>query len=268
MRLLSLSTYIPDHSKKAARKLLRSLPFSHLTALHLTGSCKPWPKAAAALTAATALCDLTLPGVGLAEGLAAHPGVLLSGLQRLHLSDAGRCSAATLRALSSQLTALTDLSLSYNPLDTGDVEHAGVVTSTTSSSNSVIAREVQDCWAKLPALRSLQIGTRKVLQEHGLDALPDQTLLKDPSQKAPTRHYLEISRRLLRVIAALTGLTNLALGPSASLEERSDRSGLRRLLPPLQQLKGLQQLVLSLQVSCSIYRDGDVALHCLRDLQH
>jgi hypothetical protein len=267
MRLLSLSTYIPDHSKKAARKLLRSLLFSHLTALHLTGSCKLGPKAAAALTAATALRELTLPGVGLAEGLAAHPGVLLSGLQSLHLSDAGRCSAAALRALSSQLTALTDLSLSYNPLDAGDVEHAGVVTSTTSSSNSVIAREVQDCWAKLPALRSLHVGTRKVLQEYGLDALPDQTLLKDPSQ-APTRHYLEISCRLLRMVAALTGLTSLTLGPSASLKERSDRSGLRRLLPPLQQLTGLRQLVLTLQVSSSICRDGGVALHCLCDLQH
>lgn len=98
-RLLSLSAYVPDSSARAASKLLRSLPLANLTALHLTG---PWAlsaQAAAALTAATALQELTLPGGGLGKALAAHPAVLLTGLQHLRLSDAGACSADTLRAL-------------------------------------------------------------------------------------------------------------------------------------------------------------------------
>jgi hypothetical protein len=265
LRLLSLSAHMPDSSKKAARKLLRSLPFSHLTSLHLTGSCKVGPKAAAALTAATALRDLTLPGAGLEKALAAHPGVLLAGLQRLHLSDAGTCSAAALGALSIQLSALTHLSLAYNPLPAGcrllhgaaGDKAAGVVASVSYKllrSNSMIVDDVQDCWAQLPALRSLQIGSRKVLQDYGWVDECEELVNSDGEwddfghAEPPQGLFLEGNRRLLHSLVALTGLTSLTLGPSAWLQECPEGDGLKGLLPLLHQLTGLQQLVLTLQV--------------------
>lgn len=120
---MSLSMQPPDTPD--ADQLLQALPLVHLTALHLTG---PWTlsaRAVTALTAATALQALTLPGACLQKALAelvpspaprSLCSVLSGRLQRLHRSDAGGYSAATLRALSDQLTALTELWLDYNPL--------------------------------------------------------------------------------------------------------------------------------------------------------
>lgn len=240
-RLLSLSAYVPDSSPRAATKLIRSLPSTRLTALHLTG---PWAlsaRAAAALTAATALRALTLPGDGLGEALAAHPATLLTGLERLRLSDAGACSAATLEALSEQLGALTHLALDYGPLEEGEEDSAGVVVSQANSSNSVIVRDVQHTWAELPALRSLAIGARKVAPDPGWDWAPDPWL---GGGELPERQYLSVTDSLLDSIAALTGLTGLTLGPSARLEQLD---GLEWLVGALEST-GLQQLVLTLQV--------------------
>jgi hypothetical protein len=173
-----------------------------------------------------------------------------------------QCS--TLGALSSQLSALTHLSLTYNPLSSADDKSPGVVASASNRllrSNSMIVDEVQDCWAQLPALRSLQIGSRKVLQDYGwVDDYEasfqggefDDDATGDLSQdhvEPPKGLFIEGTPRLLRSVAALTGLTSLTLGPSAWLQERPVGDGLQGLLPPSRQLTGLQQLVLTLQVS-------------------
>jgi hypothetical protein len=186
--------------------------------------------------------------------------VLLAGLQRLHLSDAGTCSAAALGALSSQLSALTHLSLTYNPLSAADDKAAGVVASPSNKllrSNSVIVDDVQDCWAQLPALRSLQIGSRHIPQDYGwADYYEELAMAWDddddddkPWADPPKGLFLEGNRRLLHSLVALTGLTSLTLGPSAWLQERPEGDGLRGLLPLTHQLTGLQQLVLTLRAS-------------------
>lgn len=215
-----------------ADQLLQALPLAHLQVLHFTG---PWAlsaRAAAALTAATALQALTLPGAGLQEALAALSltprrlcSVLSGRLQYVRLSDAGGCSAATLRALSDQLTALAELRLDYNPLPNADSTAAGM--SCTFSSSS-ISPGVHTCWADLPALRSLQIG---------------------PAGKAWLR--LQGDSVLLDSIAGLTRLTSLTLGPSAQL--RAGSGGLRSLPGLLQGLTGLRQLALTLQVNTVRY---------------
>lgn len=216
-----------------ADQLLQALPLAHLKVLHLTG---PWAlsaRAAAALTAATALQALTLPGAGLQEALAALSltprrlcSVLSGRLQYLRLSDAGGCSAATLRALSDQLTALTELQLDYNPLPDADSTAAGMSCTFGSSS---ISQGVHTCSADLPALRSLQIG---------------------PAGNSPWLR-LQGDSVLLDSIAGLTCLTSLTMGPSAQL--RAGSGGLRSLPGLLQGLTGLRQLALTLQVNTVRY---------------
>ena len=59
------------HDTAGATCLVTALPLTHLTSLTLSGTCGVSPAAAAALAAATALQDLTVPGKGLATSLAA-----------------------------------------------------------------------------------------------------------------------------------------------------------------------------------------------------
>lgn len=254
-RLISLSAHVPYSTDSAGSKLLLSLPLPHLTALHLTGRWALPDAAAAALTAATSLRDLTLSGVGLGEALAAHSGDLSPRLHSLCLTDAGACSAATLRALSEQLSALTHLTLDYNALSDGEVDSPGMVTSPTNSNHSLIDPEVQDCWAGLSALRSLHIGSRKIPQEYGLD-IEDELLGDHHSQEPSERSYLAVDCHLIKSIAALTRLTSLTLGPSAWLDNEAAEGGVEpcREMVQLRKLTGLQQLVLTLQVGrqCSI----------------
>jgi hypothetical protein len=177
--------------------------------------------------------------------------VLPAGLQRLRLSDAGACSAATLRALSDQPSTLTNLALDYHPLPVGEEgkQSAGMVT-TANSNQSLIKREVQRCWAGLPALRSLHIGSRKVPLKYDLDRDVQHWMHGFPQvPETPQRDYILVNSSLLDSIAALTGLTSLTLGPSAWLQEAPEGSGLWGLSRMLSRLTRLQWLVLNMQVS-------------------
>jgi hypothetical protein len=178
-------------------------------------------------------------------------------LHSLCLTDAGACSAATLRALSEQLSALTHLTLDYNALSDGEVDSTGMVTSPTNSNHSLIDPEVQDCWGGLSALRSLHIGSRKIPQEYGLD-IEDELLGDHHSQEPSERPYLVpcCGLSLDKEHCSLTRLTSLTLGPSAWQDNEAAEGGVEpcREMVQLRKLTGLQQLVLTLQVGrqCSI----------------
>ena len=88
-------------SSKDLELLLQDLPLTHTTHLDMSGpGCQLSHTAAAALTAVTALQDLSLPGHGLAASLAASGAVsnsLSVSLQHLTLSDALQVDAVLRR---------------------------------------------------------------------------------------------------------------------------------------------------------------------------
>jgi len=183
-----------------------------------------------ALTAADSGADAVPPPASLAA-------VLPVSLQRLTLTDAGCISAEELTALGQQLTALTDLQLSYHPLEEGSDGAAALI---GGGNTTAVVPAVHQAWSELAALRGLQLGSRKVPQDSAFEFLE----LTEPDP--PNTPRLCIDSLMLDSIAALTGLTSLNLGSSATLDD--DPSGMEQLQQALEPLTSLQELGLTLQV--------------------
>jgi len=183
-----------------------------------------------ALTAADSGADAVSPPASLAA-------VLPVSLQRLTLTDAGCISAEELTALGQQLTALTHLQLSYHPLEEGDDDAAALI---AGGNTTAVAPAVHQAWSELAALCSLQLGSRRVPQESAYEDL------EETEMEPPNKPRLCIDSLMLDSIAALTGLTSLNLGSSATLDD--DPSGMEQLQQAVEPLTNLQELGLTLQV--------------------
>lgn len=184
-----------------------------------------------ALTAADSGADAESPP---ASSLAA---VLSVSLQRLTLTDAGCISAEELTALGQQLTALTDLQLSYHPLEEG-IDNAAALIGGGNDIDTALVPAVHQAWSELAVLRSLQLGSRKV---------PQESMFEIGSElEPPDKPRLFIDSPILDSIAALTGLTSLNLGSSAALDFHF--SGMQHLQQAVEPLTSLQELGLTLQV--------------------
>jgi len=160
-------------------------------------------------------------------------------------------SAEELTALGQQLTALTDLQLSYHPLEKGDDDAAAVVAG--GSTMTALIYAVHQAWPELAALRSLQLGSRKVPQESALQDEYDevQQLMGLSEVEPPFKPRLSIDSLMFDSIAALTGLTSLNLGCSAALGDYP--SGLQQLQQALEPLTSLQELGLTLQAPDDLF---------------
>lgn len=148
--------------------------------------------------------------------------------------------------LSDQLTALTHLELVYHHLSEDDDEDSCPALMPAPAADpqySCILQEVQECWAELPALRSLQLGPHKVPYYGAFE------FIHEDYYEPLKRNRLVLDNALLSSVAALN-LTNLCLGPSACLGLPGNLSmvdQLQMLVAPLQALTNLCRLNLIMQ---------------------
>jgi len=277
LKLTSYKGHVADTDD--AEHLLQTLPLRHLTSLHLTGPWELTAEGAAALSTATRLQELCMPGAGLPDALtAADSGadagpppasslaaVLSVSLQRLTLTDAGCVSAEELTALGQQLTALTDLQLSYHPLEEGDDDAAALIGGDYTTD---LVPAVHQAWTELAALRSLQLGSRKMPQQSAYEelSLQQQMTASEPEMEPPNKPRLFIDSLMLDSIAALTGLTRLNLGASAALSD--DASGMQQLQQAVEPLTSLQELGLTLKVPDELIFELQGIDVNLRSLRH
>jgi len=262
-KLRSFKGYVDDTDD--LQMLLTHLPLQHLTSLDISGSSSLGlpAAAAAALTPATALQELSLPGCALADCMAELrftelASCLSVSLQRLSITKAEALTVEQLTVLAQQLTALQDLELCY------DSSSGWLIEADSDDDEGVEPAQpdgVDKCWSQLP-LTSLKLGTKWVPEA-------------DATAFDPSSGHVGITTDLLSSMSALSRLASLTLGPSCSavvtVEDEDDMDSdvdddeeleqwRRDFTRTLRQLKSLRQLSMTSQMGLAFDEPDDQAV--------